>query len=366
MLTYQGLVELSRALAERTVLSVYVHGEVTDPAKRRRWRIELRHALDDIAQWLSTSSHQEREDFAARRALVEARLNQFGASVRAPAWAGFFTSDGEFEAGPLPVAVRTTAVWSTGPCLSPYIRAMKEARPVIVAIVDRRTAHIYRYAGLVAEPVETLRARVRSDDLPHMSRPSRPGFHPGTRGPTAADEAQREVNAATERMLSELVGRLSRYAAGDGWLLIGGIPGVVNATLSLLPSNLRPRASSIPLDVHATRAQVADAAREAASRMRSTEDLQRISQAVASAESDGRGTAGSVDTLRALTEGRVRELFFSETFLRDHAVDAESAVRLALEQHAFVEHVSGDAARALDDAGGVAARLRYPGLVLTS
>ena len=69
MLTYHDLVLIERALREQTVLTVYINGEERDPSKRSQWRIELRHALDDIDRWLSGSSHTERESFAARRAL---------------------------------------------------------------------------------------------------------------------------------------------------------------------------------------------------------------------------------------------------------------------------------------------------------
>jgi hypothetical protein len=359
MESYQGLVALAQVLKDQTVLSVYVNGEVTDPARRRQWRIELRHALDDVARWLEGSSHQEREDFARRRRMVEERMERFGASVRAPGWVGFFTSEGEFDASTLPVPVPTMAVWSTGACLAPYIRALKEARPVVVAIVDHRQAQVYRYAGLEATPVETIRARVRRDDLPHMTKPPSRGFHHGTRGPTAADAAQRDLNAGTERMLSELVGRLVRYASPEGWLVVGGIPSMVSATLSRLPATVATRATGTALDVHATKAQVAEAARMAASQLRNADDTRRVEEALASVESDWRGAAGAVDTLRALNEGSVRELFITDTFLRDHAADAETAVRLALEHHAFIEHVSGDATEKLNHSGGVAARLRY-------
>ena len=72
MLTYSDLVNLERDLRGKTVLSVYVNGEEPDLAKRRRWRIELRNALNDIETWLKGAPHAEREAFAAcRRKLLE-------------------------------------------------------------------------------------------------------------------------------------------------------------------------------------------------------------------------------------------------------------------------------------------------------
>jgi protein required for attachment to host cells len=366
MLAYKGLVELERALRDQTVLSIYVNGELSDPAKRRRWRVDLRHAFDDIESWLKDSSHAEREGFAACRAMVEERLGAFRGTIRSPGWAGFFTTDGEQYGSALPVPMPTMAVWSTGPCLTPYMRAMKESRPVVIAVVDSSKAQLYRYAGHEAVRVETVRAHATVEPPAHMGRPSRTGFHMGTRGPTGTDQAQRELREATDRMLVEVAEKIVRHAAPDGWIAVGGIPSVAAAALARLPAALAARARHAPsVDVHATKAQIAEAARESASALRNAEDLKRVMDTMASAESDGRGALGSVDVLHALRDGRARELYFTSGYLGNRAADAESAVRQALDTHTFVEHVSGEAAETLDAVGGIAARLRYPAPVAT-
>ena len=55
----------------------------------------------------------------------------------------------------------------------------------------------------------------------------------------------------------------------------------------------------------------------------------------------------------------MRELFVTHSYLEEHAVEAEAAVRAAIDQSALVEEVAGVAAEWLDARGGVAARLRY-------
>lgn len=359
MLTYLDLVDLQRTLGERTVLSVYVNGEERDPAKRRRWRIDLRHSLDDIASWLKGSSHAERENFAkCRRTLLE-RLDTIRGTIRSPGWVGFYTTDGEQHAGPVAAGVPTMAVWSTGPCLTPYVRAFKEARPVIVSIVDSRKARLYRYAERKVDLIETLRAHVTIEKPSHMSAPPRPGFHGGTRGTAGADEVQRELREGTSHMLSELVEKVTQLAADSAWFVVGGIPSVAKALLSRLPAELAARtAQAERLDVHATKAEVADVARQTASMLRDRNDLQRISDALGTT-SNGRGVTGSVDVKRAVEQGRAREVYFTLGFLENHAADAEEMVRLALGSQAQVEQASGNAAARLDEVGGIAARLRY-------
>jgi hypothetical protein len=52
-------------------------------------------------------------------------------------------------------------------------------------------------------------------------------------------------------------------------------------------------------------------------------------------------------------------LYITPRFLEDNMVEAEEAVRNALDQGAAVEQLSRDAAAALDEHGGLGARLRY-------
>jgi release factor family 10 len=360
MLSNKDLIELERALRDRTVLSVYVNGQTEDPASRRRWRIELRHSFDDIASWLEGSSHAEREAFIRCRELIVERLDQYRGTVRSPGWAGFCSTDGVYYASALPVPMPTMAVWSSGPCLTPYLRALKEARAVIVAVVDSRKARLFRYVGRHVERLHSVHAHAHVEPIYHLGQPPRLGFHGGTRGPTGADEAQRELRQGTAHMLTELSEEIGKLAGADGWIVIGGIPSVAKAALKSLPDDLAVRATHAEtLDIHATHSHVAEAARLGASSLRDLSDAKRVNEALAHAESDHKGVAGSVDTKRALEEGRVRELFFTLSFLENHAADAEAAVRLAFESHASVEHVSGAAATRLEKAGGIGAQLRY-------
>jgi hypothetical protein len=360
MLTFTALTDLWSTLRNRTVLSVYINGEAHDPAKRRRWRMDLRHSLDDIAVWLKGSPHSDREAFAKSRRLLEEELAAYEGALGVPGWAGFITTDGVVHSDAVAAPVPTMAVWSTGPCFVPYVRAMKEARPVFVAVVDHRNARLYRYAYRVLKLVESFEAPSKDEAPLHMGTPARLGFHTGTHGRAGADEAQRRANAGTAHMLAQTVDRLAAYAASEAWIVIGGLPDVATALLQQLPIEFAHRSVRAQrLDVHATDAQIAQCARDSASAMREAHDLQRVTEAVHGTEASRRGVTGVLDARRALEARQVRELFFTLRFLENHTDDAEAAVRLALEQHALVEQVSGAAAESLDAVGGIAANLRY-------
>ena len=359
MLDYAGLVKLEKSLRNGMVLSVYVDGELQDPAERRRWRMDLRHELDAIAKRLESASHTERESFAACRLALVDQLAGFTGAIGAAGWVGFFGVDGMYHASMLPVEVPTLAVWSAGAVVAPYLRVLKETRPVIVAIVDAKKARLFRYVGGEVTRLATLRAHTLVDEPSHMGAPSKVGFHSGTRGRAGTDAAQRERREGTAHLLGELASALTSEAGADGWIIIGGIPSVADAALQALPDELSLRAQRVELDVHATDAQVATCARSAASELRAALDLDRLTRVIHAAERFGPGEIETTEIERALREGRVQELYLSLRYLTDHPDDTEEVVRLAFDSRAVVEEVSGPAGARLDEVGGLAARLRY-------
>lgn len=359
MLSYPELVSLERSMRGERVLSVYVDGTAADPAIQRTWRVQLDHAVEDLRRWLADESHEEREQFSACVRTLESELGAFDGGVRAPGWTAFITPDGVRHAGPVPVSMPTMAAWSTGASVAPYIRALKQNRPVIVAVMDERKATVYRYRVGKLDRTDTLHARKVEEPEVHMGRTPKPGFHVGTRGPTGHDVVQRARREAMNRMLAELAERVTALAGADGWILLGGIPRVVAHaanTLAPLAARLLPLKS---LDVHATPAEIAEAAKVGGSALRDRWDAAQVDEIIEQAEAGLLGVLGPVATDRALDLSCVSALFVSPHYLADHGAEAEHAVRRAFDQGAMVERVSHAAAARLDAHGGLAARLRF-------
>jgi hypothetical protein len=161
------------------------------------------------------------------------------------------------------------------------------------------------------------------------------------------------------RMLAEVAERVTALAGGDGWILLGGIPRVVAHAAHLLEplaARLLPLKS---LDVHASPAEITEAARVGGSALRDRWDARQIDEIAEQAEASALGVLGPAETERALDLACVSALFVSPRYLADRAADAEHAVRRAFDQHAMVEKVSRAAASRLDEHGGIAARLRF-------
>jgi stalled ribosome rescue protein Dom34 len=161
-------------------------------------------------------------------------------------------------------------------------------------------------------------------------------------------------------MLAATVDRIVDLAGSDGWIVLGGIRRVVVRLASDLAAVAPNRVLEMPaLDVHASEAKIAHAARVGASTLRAAFDARRVAEIVEEAGANGLGVIGAIDTRHALEQASVRELYITRRYLEEYAADAEDEVRLALDQNASVEEVSGAAAEDLDRSGGIAASLRF-------
>lgn len=360
MLTYDQMLALHRTLRDRRVLSVYIDGSANDPALQRAWRVQLDHALDDLRRWLDDSGRDERAELEQCIRLLDETLMPITGNVGASGWAAFITADQVHLAQSVPVPTPTLAVWSTGASLAAYLRAFKESRNVMVVVADATQATLYSYRFGELRREDVLRAHAIVDKPDHMGAPARVGFHTGTRGETGHDAAQRTLLEGRDRMIGEAAERVRRLAGDDSWILLGGIDRVAARFERLLEPHAAGRILRLgSLDVHASEAEITEAARAGASRLRDAAANRRISELLDLAAARGLAAAGREDASRALEQACVRELYISHRYLENHAAEAEQAIRAALDQNASVEEVERDVADRLDKHGGMAVALRF-------
>jgi hypothetical protein len=268
---------LERELRDELVLSVYIDGAVEDPAAKRGWRSQLDQALRDVRARSATMPEAERSAFErCARLLMEQIAGMIGA-IGAPGWAAFITEAGVAHASRLAVSAPTRIWWGTGMRVSPYIRALKHTKPVVIVLADASEARVYRYLGGRLEVLKPVEAHARKEPAYHLGHPPREQFHSGTRGSTGHDEAHDAVEVATERMLGEVSDRAVRYAQRDGYVMVGGIPRVRAQAKRMLETQVDGRVLEVwNLDVHTTESEILAAADHGASALRNQTDLSRI------------------------------------------------------------------------------------------
>jgi hypothetical protein len=358
MISPAKLRAMEDAIGDQRVLTAYASAFSDDPAKRTVWRMDLRRSLADLRRWLADSPHEEREQFNASAAALDALLQTVPDGLGAPGLVAFVTGDGVREAWLTPVSMPTVAVWSTGPCIAPLARAIKEARPVILAVTDAKRTDIYRYRGRNLRKIQQVRAFNRLGPPLRLGNPPRTGFNPGTRGRTGREAMQRARLHGHQRMARSVAAEILEQAGQRGWIVVAGETKARTLLAAALESAAPDRLAVLGSPSRdAGDAELARLARRGASKLRETANSHRVERLVAS---PGSSAIGASETARALAEKRVRELLFTKSFLDASLADAEDAIRAALSQGAAVEEVTGRPARRLDRLGGIAARLRYP------
>lgn len=360
MLTATELQDLVRELDGVPVLSLYVDARVTDPAMRHAWRLAMSAALRAERARLTDDDARAAFDRAAR--FVDDPVPPLDGAWGTPGWAAFLTADGPRYAAALPVRVPMLAAWRSGPLVSPYLRALKQHRPVIVAVVGSRSVRLYRYAmnELTALPEVSLSTEDGAGVAP-KSAVSRGSAYPAARGALDTEHAARRQRAEFQRLATALAHRLGELAGHDGWVLIGGTAMWARVAADALPGELAARTLVSPeLDHGDADDAIVHLAKDAATTLRAAHSGVMLNQLLERAGAGGRATAGVPATQRALQARAVDQLLLSPEFVTDEAMLAEELVRAALTQSAEVEVVSGDAATQLDlAAGGIAARLRF-------
>ncbi|HEY0970270.1 MAG TPA: hypothetical protein VGE02_04745 [Gemmatimonadales bacterium] len=360
MFTLPDVQALVRDLSATNVLSVYLETRVTDPAMRDAWRPTLANALRDVGAGLSGD---ERPEFERARAVLEEAMPRLGGVWGAEGWVAFVTADGTYQAVDVPTHCPTLVAWREGPVIAPYMRVLKELRPVIVALVDLDSARIYRYAwgDLDMLPEMSLSA----DEHPAAGiapGPERRGQSvPAPRSATGTERGQRRQEAAFESLAATLAERLAELADEEGWILVGGSREWARVAGEALPARLTGRVMvSDTLDHDATDAQITEAAQHAATALRAAHGQALLDSLLQDAGAPGLSASGVPSVQRALKRRAVDLLLLSPAFMHDEAEAAEDAVRATLLQGGDVEVLSGDAAARLDEtAHGVVAKLRF-------
>ncbi|MGW8268445.1 MAG: baeRF10 domain-containing protein, partial [Longimicrobiales bacterium] len=361
MLTRDQLAELYRGLEQEKVLTVYVDGAGKDPAQRRVWRLRLIQELEREEHRLQREDSDELSDFRAAEERVLRELDGYQASLPLKGWVGFATAEGLRHSENLPVQVPNLVRWEYGPRVAPYIRGLKQLRPMAIALVDGRRSRIFLYREGEVEEVEDFRADTFLGDLLDLSAPQRTGRFSGARGETATDAAQRYLEDGTIRMLRRVRDVCMEITKPDGFLLVGGDQEALAAFRPMLPKHLDRRTlENSSLIVEMSLPEVKAAAAEGASTLSKLRQITLLDQITEQAYSGGNGCLGAEDTVLALREGRVDILALSRGFVEANPDLADLCVSDAFHQGADVRVFSGEPGSLLDaEGGGIGARLRY-------
>ena len=362
MLTRERLLELFQDLKDREVLSVYVDTDQRDPAQRDTWRVHLEGEISRLRRSLEQAGDADLPSVDAAWALVSHELKtREHASMAKRGWVAFATSDQVWHAGAVPAHMPHLVTWQRGISAAPYVRALKQERPVLVVLVDARRARVFEHVEGSITEVEGLFADTDVGDLGDVGMSKGSSRASGVRGETSTDQGQRLREVAAERLRKELADLIGERTREDGVVVVGGTDEAVKRLVALLPRSLAGRvAERASLHLDMSPAEVREEIRDAAGDLSEQGHLALVAGVADAARAGGKGALGPDDTLKALEGRQVDTLLLSRSFIQEHPVAADQAVGLAFSQGADVEELSGEAGGRLDQEGlGIAARLRF-------
>jgi len=361
MLTRDELAELYRNLQAEKVLSVYLDGMGKDPAHRRVWRRRLDHEMEREAHRVSQERPEEEASFGKAREHILGELGGYEAFLPGKGWVAFATEDGIRYAESLPAQVPNLVRWESGPRVAPYIRGLKQLRPMVTALLDSQRARVFLYKEGKAEEVADLRADTFLGDLMETAVPPRASNYSGTRGEAVSDAAQRYLAVGTTRMMKRVKDLAVELTNPEGFFLMGGTAEALGVLKPMIPRSMERRVlerSNLHLDM--TLPEVEEATAEGASALSKRRQEALLDQVREQAHANGKGCLGGEATMKALEERRVDTLLLSRAFVETNPDYADQAVTSAFEQDADVRVFGGLPSEKLDaEAGGIAARLRY-------
>jgi len=357
MLTQQAVRYLHDAVGTGRVLSVYLDAHASDPAERRGWRVRLNgmiRALEGNAE-----SDADKQGLQAALKHLDYELAAYEGALPGRGWLGFATPERLIYAGTSPAPFPDLARWATGVHITPYLRALKQARPVLVAIGDQRRVRLLRYQDGELEQVAAISPSAgHHRDVDGVSK--RASSRSGTRGVSRTDAAQRAKEQTLGRLLHDVHAHLANLRGGDVLLLAGGSREVTTGIARDLPGWAAGRTAELgEITADATLAEIRQAVEAAASVISARLHVELVDEVIDTTRSDGRACVGPEHTDRALQAGAVDTLVVSRNFSQGEPDLANHFCWMAFNEGATVEEVGGEAATKLDAEGGIGARLRF-------
>ena len=361
MLNRDALAELYRELRPEKVLSVYLNGKTNDFSERNVWRRRLEVEISEARKRVNGAAPDESALFDKALERVKDQLDEFDQFLPDRGWVGFATQDRLVHAEAVRVPMPDLVRWEEGIRVAPYVRALKQDRPVVTALVDSQRARIFEYRGGGLAEVHDLNADTFLGDLSDINVSKRPTSRSGVRGKTGSDAAKRSLAVSSERMMKHLAEILTEQAGADGLVVVGGSAEAIAALQGQLPSQLGSRTIERPsMNLEMKDAEIRKGVEAAASQINQDIQGRLLEEVVDLARSGGRGALGARDVEEALGRGSVDTLLLSRGFIKANTDYADHLVGAAFEQHADVEELSFEGGARLDSEGeGVAARLRF-------
>ena len=235
------------------------------------------------------------------------------------------------------------------------------ARTAIVVLIDAHSAVISHFGDGTLRRIRSIAAPATAGATDHMGNAPRQAFHPGTRGETARDAAQRARANARREFIHAVAPVVAAAAGRFEWIVVGG-----NRLYSLPLEELLMKSHEravIPVRTLTRTVSTRLIIQRVAAAIQARIDEQNLADVQGLLERTGAhttGVVGAVASIDAAARGAAETILMTRHYQELHPADVEQLVAAASTHNEHVVTVAGGAADLLDaQAGGVGALLRY-------
>jgi hypothetical protein len=358
------------------VLSLYLDTDHSrQPNINRGFEIVFRNMLRDVERPEDTAKQQQLKEDAE----VMVRFMDDYRDTRRALVIFSNASENLFWMRELNVNVRDSLRWQPAPYVRPLLEMFDEHERYGVVLTDRQQAKLFT---VFLGDIEESKQAFAEADVRHIKGA-------GKDHPRSQMNIQRKADEHAHWHLKNVASMMSRLGQQHEFdrLILGGTTEVTAELFGLLPKALRARVvCQITLPVQANDADVLAETIKIEEEVERARESDLVERLITAAKKDQKGVLGTKDTLLALQEGRVWQLFYSEGFrvagaectnctaLLMTGFDAcsycgkltravDDLVQLAtdrvLDADGKIEQMFGPAADRLNDVGAVGAVLRY-------
>ncbi|MHB1356626.1 MAG: baeRF10 domain-containing protein [Anaerolineae bacterium] len=361
MIGDKDVLELVNYAGPEPMLSVYLDTDLSDKPKDAV-RLAFRQSLKSLDQSLSESDVEAVNHFLD----YEYAWHSRGVAIFAAAGRVWKTLT-------LPVAVPSQAYWAVHPFIRPLVDFHDRYGNYNVALIDRESVRLFSVSGRkISSETEAF-----GEELKHHKQ-----------GGWAAARYQRHEDNIAHQNLKQAVELVESFCQKTGYqhLLLAGKEEILRMVEDMLPGALRKMLiAEFVADMRIAPIDILTTTLEILARSDQAQETGLVTDTITAAFKGGTGVRGLSDALYTLREGRMRQLLVSHDFKasgyicthcgyiasdqfpvcpfcgeRDIQVvpDAinEALVR-ALQNGVEVKIIRGN--KELDEAGGIAATLRY-------
>lgn len=335
------------------MLTAYVDVDTTDQDNRRdrpAWLIELKNEAKRIEDEYGTDEMKRRETKNKWADTEELILNHLQDSAPKGRSVVIFTDHQDFLTLDLPVPIATRLFYGQ-PQLKPLMFALDRYKKILVVLISEEEVKMLDV--FLSAPAESASSA--------MGTPGGFSLRPGSR--TARTQASERRDLATERkFVSDAAAEINAYFTGDSefeHIVFGGNLKLAHAIKKAMhPAVYADLVTIEPIAFSSSDTEIVDAVKRIAEEKEQDRDLALVNELVARRHACGTAVLEAQGVLTALEQGQASKVVISVP------IDSDKFDQLlvkSLLSNCDIEFVHAEAAKKLNEYGGIAAILYYSG-----